>query len=289
MNEKKNAYMMPVAIIVAGLAIAGAVIYSNTKNTTPEEPKKDTPMVTIAKKIGLDAETFASCMEANTFTDEISKQQTFSSSLGLRGTPHSIVILPNGSAYRIPGAYPYEAVDLSIKAGLAGVKTEKIQKYFDLFQEEGATQEKLSAYVQKEFTPLITKAQEEGAPTKEALQKQTADPSVMIKEKDAILTMGRMRGSADAKIVIALFTDPECPFCAEFDQTMEEIYATYGATGDVAQRQIYFFPFDKSPSGQHPLSRSLAHGAECATQQGGDDMFWNYSKATFAWLKAGKK
>ena len=122
-----------------------------------EEPRD---MNAIANDLGLDTASFNACMENNTFADSVSKQQDLSyNTLGLRGTPHSIVILEDGTGYQINGAYPIDTVAITLEAALAGVGAGKIQRFLDMFQEQGVTEATINAYVQTEFIPAITAAQ----------------------------------------------------------------------------------------------------------------------------------
>lgn len=274
MNEKKNSYIMPIAIIIAGVVIAGAVIYSKNPTSAPQDQTATTtpvvkdevvtqkdailamghqtgpanPKIIVAefsdpecpycvkfqttmeevmqkygtnvawrfinffpfdgrtdvhplsrplaqgaecaaklggeadfwkymslvfaqqekgrsydipgnaKTLGIDVTAFNACTKDPAVADTISAQQTFSSSLKINGTPHSIVILPDGTGYHIDGAYPYETVAITLDAALAGVKSGKIQAFLDMFQDRGTTQTDIDAYIQKEFTPAITAA-----------------------------------------------------------------------------------------------------------------------------------
>lgn len=81
-----------------------------------------------------------------------------------------------------------------------------------------------------------------------------------------------IRGAEDAKITIIEYSDLECPFCARFHPTMEQIIANYG--DDV--RWIWrHFPLESI----HPKARSLAHATECAGEQ---DKFWEMTDAIIA-------
>lgn len=111
-------------------------------------------------------------------------------------------------------------------------------------------------------------------------EKTTEVENEVIEQKDAILSQGHVLGKADAKVTIAEFSDPECPYCGRFHVTMEQIMQKYGTDGDVAWRYIYFFPFDSNPQA-HPLSRPLAAAIECAAQVGGEEMYWKYTKLVF--------
>jgi protein-disulfide isomerase len=87
-------------------------------------------------------------------------------------------------------------------------------------------------------------------------------------------------GNPNAPIKIVEYSDPSCPYCKQFNPTMEQVMSTYGASGKVAwvYRQ---FPLDKpNPDGQilHPNSGREAEAFECAASIGGNDKFWAYEK-----------
>ncbi len=89
-----------------------------------------------------------------------------------------------------------------------------------------------------------------------------------VSEKDHYL------GVANAKIVIAEYSDTECPFCKIFHYTLKDILATYGS--DVAW--VYrHFPIQQL----HPKALKEAEATECATELGGKQAFWRYLDKIF--------
>jgi len=92
-------------------------------------------------------------------------------------------------------------------------------------------------------------------------------------DDDAIL------GDAEtAKVGIVEFSDYECPFCKRFvDQTLGQIKENYIETGKVA------LAFRDLPLPFHDPAASLeAQAAECARDQGGDEIYFEYHDAIFA-------
>jgi len=80
-----------------------------------------------------------------------------------------------------------------------------------------------------------------------------------------------IRGNPDAIIKIVEYSDTECPFCKNFQNSMKQIMNEYGADGKVAW--IYrHSPIDSL----HPKSRKEATATECANELGGNDKFWEY-------------
>ncbi len=100
-----------------------------------------------------------------------------------------------------------------------------------------------------------------------------------VTAKDYIL------GNPNAKIKIVEYSDPSCPFCKIFHNTMRRIITDYGKSGDVAW--VYrHFPIDKPgtrPDGSalHPNAGHEAQALECAGAIGGNDKFWVYTNRLY--------
>lgn len=94
-----------------------------------------------------------------------------------------------------------------------------------------------------------------------------------VKEKvRAVQPDDHILGNADAKVVIVEYSDPECPFCKQFHDTLHKIMTDYAANGQVAW--VYrHFPLEQL----HPKGPKEAEALECAAEQGGNDMFWKYT------------
>ena len=83
-------------------------------------------------------------------------------------------------------------------------------------------------------------------------------------------------GNPDAPIKIIEYSDFDCPFCKQFNITMKQIMATYGATGKVAW--VYrHFPLQDL----HPNAPKLAEASECVAEVGGNEAFWKFADAVF--------
>lgn len=83
-------------------------------------------------------------------------------------------------------------------------------------------------------------------------------------------------GNANAKLVIVEYSDPECPFCKVFHQTLQQIVATYG--GDKVAWVYRHFPIPQL----HPKAPKESEALECAAAQGGNDMFWKFTDKVYA-------
>ncbi len=92
-------------------------------------------------------------------------------------------------------------------------------------------------------------------------------------------------GNPNAKIKIVEYSDPSCPFCKIFHNTMKRVMNDYGKSGQVAW--VYrSFPIDKPgtrPDGGilHPNAGHESQALECAAALGGNDKFWAYTNRLY--------
>lgn len=85
-----------------------------------------------------------------------------------------------------------------------------------------------------------------------------------------------IRGNPNAPVKIVEYSDPECPFCKRFHETMKQVMDEYGKNGKVAW--VYRnFPLDQL----HPKARNEATAVECAGELGGNDKYWGYLDRLF--------
>lgn len=103
-------------------------------------------------------------------------------------------------------------------------------------------------------------------------QQQAAQPTGDLEAMKAIASGDHIRGNPDAPVKIVEYSDPECPFCKRFHDTMKQVMDEYGKDGKVAW--VYRnFPLDQL----HPKARNEATAIECAGDLGGNDKFWAYA------------
>ncbi|RJQ34096.1 disulfide bond formation protein DsbA [Candidatus Parcubacteria bacterium] len=112
-----------------------------------------------------------------------------------------------------------------------------------------------------------------GAGGASALQPQGAEQLTGdLEQMKPISADDHIRGNLNAPVKIVEYSDPECPFCKRFHDTMKQVMNEYGKDGKVAW--VYRnFPLDQL----HPKARSEATAIECAGELGGNDKFWAYA------------
>lgn len=82
------------------------------------------------------------------------------------------------------------------------------------------------------------------------------------------------RGAADAPIVVQVFSDFQCPYCAQVEPTLESLRAHYRERLRIVWRDF--------PLPRHPDAMPAAEAAREALAQRGDEGFWRYHDAIFA-------
>lgn len=83
-------------------------------------------------------------------------------------------------------------------------------------------------------------------------------------------------GNKEAKVTMIDFTDYECPFCKKyFDETFSEIKKNYIDTGKIK------YVVRDLPLSFHQNAHKEAQAAECAREQGGDEVYFKYHDEIF--------
>jgi protein-disulfide isomerase len=117
---------VPIAIIIAGILVAGSIIYTGSK--TPAAPKdanyqnvaSQLKKETISKEVGLDKKAFDACLASGKYTAPIKEISDAGAKAGIQGTPFSVMITSSGQKYIINGAQPIDSVKAMIASALAG-------------------------------------------------------------------------------------------------------------------------------------------------------------------------
>ena len=111
------------------------------------------------------------------------------------------------------------------------------------------------------------------------LSSKNSIPVIPVTSSDHIL------GSSKPLVTIIEYSDLECPFCKNFDSTMNQVIAKYGNSVAWVYRHFPLDCTDNTSSDCIPLHSKARHEAvasECAFEQGGNDMFWKYITNVFS-------
>ncbi len=122
MSENKN-NLIPIAIIIAGLLIAGAVYFKNSDNNQISAPVAKafdiSKLPQLAQDVGLDQTSFIACLDSGRHTAKVEQQIDEAVSLGAGGTPFPIIVTANGRTIPLPGAVPFTDLQPVLDAILA--------------------------------------------------------------------------------------------------------------------------------------------------------------------------
>jgi len=260
MDEKKNnpqPYLTPIAIIVAGVVIAGAVILKDQVsikfgNQTPTvagsqttTPPKETPeqvMIRLGREAG--AGDITTCLNSGKFTANINKDTADGQKAGVNGTPTFFI-----GDQIVVGALPYTS---TLKPN------DNFKAYIDI------------ALNGQKFT----------------VDGQTVDMSKADLSALAPTPSDAVIGNKDAKLTITVFSDFACPYCAAaagqsqtmgpgYEAPIPNIIKDYVNTGKV---RMIFREFVL----HGPLAQKAAEAAQCVNEQGkyiemADKLFANIS------------
>lgn len=250
-------YFLSPAALVLGSIIISATIWWTQRDDTPAQSADEVPVVgavsTVvtttpgasaaaglkdtlygyAKQLGLNESQFDSCVNNQQTISVINAGLQSGSGLGVTGTPTFFI-----NNKKLVGAQPIAILDEIIKAELKGSPT-TLDGY-------SAAVKQLAATNPPAFSIVATKPDVTGAP---------------------------IEGNANAKVMVAEFSDFQCPFCKQWtDTSLRTLRAELG--DDVALAFVHF------PIVQiHPNAGNAAVVAVCAQQQG---KFWQMHDLLFS-------
>ncbi|MDD5710965.1 MAG: thioredoxin domain-containing protein [Candidatus Colwellbacteria bacterium] len=239
-EDKQNPYLMPGAVVVAGLFIAMALFMSGdgllnggTGDTadTGAAAEAATP-ADIAKAIGLNTKDFSKCLEEGRYAATVEADNQNAIAIGGAGTPFSVLINSEGTKYPVYGAYPLEQLKGFIDGALANDQAQ-----------------------------LASLEEQSGLSISDEMRAVNADDHI--------------RGDLNAKVKLVVYTDMQCPFCAQFHATALQALDAYSGQMALVYRH---FPLDAL----HPTTRMLSEGSECAAELGGGEAFWAFFDKAFA-------
>lgn len=123
-------------------------------------------------------------------------------------------------------------------------------------------------FLEKELKTNNTESAQSALPQAEPAEDTT--PKEVSVDDDPVL------GSPNARVTLIEFSDYECPFCKRyFDETYEQVKKEYVDKGVVK------IVFRDLPLSFHANAPKQAEAAECAREQGGDSVYFNYHDEIF--------
>jgi protein-disulfide isomerase len=195
---------MPLAVVIAGALIAGAIYLNDNGGNTAAVARafELSALPGIAKSAGLSKTEFNACLEGGKFADIVAQGVVEAGKLGAPGTPFPIIITKSGEKLALPGAMPFETMDSLITEILAGKKVKDIV-----------------AALPEDFRQMVV----------------TDLPSLRpLDEND------HLQGATDAPVVVLEYSDLQCPYCKRFHDTMNQVMEKYGTEKKVAWAYRHF-------------------------------------------------
>ena len=248
-------FLSPAALILGSLIVAGAIWWTREDDGAAAEPLvvQQGAISTVppastgvsaasglldtikgyARQIGLNEMQFNQCVGDQANVARITQDLQAGNALGVTGTPTFFV-----NNKKLVGAQPLALLLEIVQAELRGSPT-SVSQYSPQVQQLAAT------------TP----------------------PIFAIVEKGPDIAGASVEGDPNAKVVIAEFSDFQCPFCKQWiDQSLRQLRTQLG--DDVALAFMHF------PIVQiHPNAGNASLVAICAGQQG---KFWEMHDLLFA-------
>ncbi len=89
----------------------------------------------------------------------------------------------------------------------------------------------------------------------------------------AVTADDHIRGDKNAKVTLLEYSDFECPFCKQFQPTLQQTMKDYDGKVRLVYRH-FPLPF-------HQNAQKEAEASECITEQGGNDAFWQFNDKIF--------
>lgn len=250
-------FLTPMAVILGACVIAGAVWYTSdggdssskaalvsSASVTPvtdavsRAPATATAqdLLSVLKgyvgQLGMDQNAFVACLSKPESVALVNKQLQRGSALGINGTPTFVI-----NNKMVVGTQPSAVFDEVIAAELKGSPT-TLDGY-------SATIKAMAA---------------------------TSPPSFQILPEKVDVSDAEIEGDPGAKVMIAEFSDFQCPFCKRWtDDTLQHLRPTLGK--DVALAFLNF-PIPQL----HPNAGNASVAAVCAGEQG---KFWQMHDLLF--------
>ena len=250
-------FLTPVAVVVGAAIIAGAVWYTNGEDkataTVVHADQASAPATTApvnsantskpqdllaafnsyVSQAGMDQAKFAACLGNKDTAAIVNRQLQRGAALGINGTPTFFI-----NNKMLVGAQPAQIFDEIVQAELSG---------------SPRTLDGYSANVK-------------------ALAQQNP-PYFQILDTKPDVSDGQFQGNPNAKVVIAEFSDFQCPFCKQW--TDQNIARLRQQLGDNVALTFLHFPIAQI----HANAGNAALAAQCAAEQG---KFWQMHDLLFS-------
>lgn len=93
-------------------------------------------------------------------------------------------------------------------------------------------------------------------------------PAVTASDITEITARDHTRGNKNAKIAFIEYSDLECPYCKQFQPTMQQVMNAY--------QDKVMWVYRHFPLSFHANAQKEAEASECVYDQGGDTAFWKF-------------
>jgi protein-disulfide isomerase len=255
-------FLTPVAVVIGAMFIAGAVWYTNGENNTTSNSNSNSMVMpatqaapestspansanaakpqdllaafnSYVSQVGMDQAKFATCLANKDTAAVVNRQLQRGAALGITGTPTFFI-----NNKMLVGAQPAQIFDEIVQAELKGSPTT------------------LDGY---------------SASVKALAQQSPAYFQILDKKPD--VSDAQFQGNPNAKVVIAEFSDFQCPFCKQW--TDQNIGRVRQELGDNVAFAFLHFPITQI----HPNAGNAALAAQCAAEQG---KFWQMHDILFS-------
>jgi protein-disulfide isomerase len=198
----------------------------------------------IAVEAGFDWASAKKSIDGRKYERILDVSSELAEDIEARGTPHFFV---NGR--RVPGAQPYSVFEAVIDQELIRARG---------LEARGVARSKIYAKLM-ESADAADEAGTVPLPTKAVGQAPSDAP---------------YRGDKNAKVVVQVFSDFQCSFCARVSPTLDEIEKQYGKRVKVVWRNL--------PLSFHAHAQLAAEAAWEAYMQKGNGGFWTYHDLLFS-------
>ena len=200
-----------------------------------------------AKELGLDLARFKAALDSPRIKARVAADVKEAGRFGARGTPTFFI---NGK--QVNGAQPYENFEKVVRSEIG---------FADALLKAGTSPAAL-------YTEL-TKAGKDSAPPKPVEDGDRKEDDRTVYKVP--LGSAPVRGPADAKVTLVLWTDYQCPFCGRLERTLAALLKRYPRDLRIAVRNM--------PLSFHQNAHLAAEAALAAKEQG---KFWPMHEKLFA-------